>query len=114
MSQIAVRDQVSKRFQWFHVGGDSAASPINVGDSVIVDCCDTLPTPPGLFVVGSGQDLVVRRIEFLAHSQPPRAMVWGNGTEKREVPLASIPIQGRVLGKWQMLQWEPTTKARTE
>ena len=71
-------------------------------DRVMVDLSDQTPSPPGVFVIWDGLGLVVKRVEHLAHSDPPRVRITSDNPKYQpyERILGEAYIQGRVLGKW--------------
>ena len=85
------------------VVGDSMVPTFHPTDRILVDTSDRTPSPPGIFVLWDGLGLVVKRIEYVAHSAP--AMLGIASDNARYAPyersLAEVQIQGRVIGKWQ-------------
>ena len=71
----------------------------------MVDFCDRAPSPPGPFVLLVGQEIVLKRLEYVPYSHPPRVVLTGNkeSDTPRELPLADVRIEGRVIGKWRAL-----------
>jgi hypothetical protein len=55
-----------------HVEGDSMMPTFHDGDIVLVDLGRRSPTPPGIFVLHDGMDLVFKRLEHIPNSDPPR------------------------------------------
>ena len=45
------------------------------GDWILIDVSRQVPVPPGIFVIWDGMGLVMKRIEHLPHSDPPRVML---------------------------------------
>lgn len=84
------------------VMGDSMEPTLQPGQRVLVDTGDRKPSPPGIFVVWDGLGFVVKRIEFMAHSDPPRVRISSDNPKYTayERVLGEAYIQGRVLGKW--------------
>lgn len=87
----------------FEVIGDSMLGTLNPGEKVFVNMGDRSPTPPGIFVVWDGLGLVLKRVEFIAHSDPPRVRIISDNTkyEPYERNLDEAYIQARVIGSWQ-------------
>jgi phage repressor protein C with HTH and peptisase S24 domain len=85
------------------VVGDSMAPTLNPTDRVLVDTSDRLPSPPGIFVVWDGMGLVVKRIEYIPHSDPATIRISSDNARYApyERSLEEAHIQGRVIGKWQ-------------
>ncbi len=83
--------------------GDSMAPMFQPGDRVLVDLSDTMPSPPGVFVLWDGLGIVVKRVEFIPYSEPKmvRLVSANQAYESYERPLETIHINGRVIAKWQ-------------
>src|SRR6185369_14368418 len=54
------------------VYGDSMEPEFRPGQRVMVDTSDQMPSPPGVFVAWDGLATVIKRVEFVPHSDPPR------------------------------------------
>lgn len=82
--------------------GDSMAPEIPPGTRVMVDPSDTRPSPPGIFAVWDGIGLVIKRVEYLMHSDPPtiRLMSANPAYQTYERSLEEAQIKGRVIGRW--------------
>lgn len=91
------------RLRIITVYGDSMAPTFPPGARVMVDTEDRVPSPPGVFVVFDGLGLVVKRVEFLLHSDPPTIRLTSDNPRyaSYERPIAEADIQGRVIGLWQ-------------
>ena len=85
--------------------GDSMEPTLLPGQRVLVDTGDRMPSPPGICVVWDGLGLVVKRIQLLPHSEPPRVKIASdNGKyDPYERTLDEAYIQGRVIGQWRWL-----------
>lgn len=85
------------------VVGDSMLGTLNPGEKVFVNTADTSPTPPGIFVVWDGMGLVLKRVEYIPHSDPPRVRIISDNKayQPYERLLDEAYIQGRVVGSWQ-------------
>lgn len=85
------------------VVGDSMEGTFRPFERVMVDTTDTVPTPPGIFVVYDGLGLVVKRVEHIPHSDPPTVRITSDNPRYQpyERTLGEAYIQGRVLGRWQ-------------
>lgn len=90
------------RVKILSVVGDSMEPNFLPLERVMVDTADQRPTPPGVFVVWDGLGIVLKRIEFIPHSDPPRVRISSDNPkyEAYERVLGEAYIQGRVLGKW--------------
>lgn len=87
----------------FEVVGDSMQSTLNPGEKVFVNLNDKVPSPPGIFVVWDGLGLVLKRIEYVAHSNPSKIRIISDNKayDTYERLLDEAYIQGRVIGSWQ-------------
>ena len=103
MSALRRQPPASKRYQALRVIGDSMAPTFRPMDQVIVDTCDTQPTPPGVFLISEGLGPVMKRVQVIPHSQPLRVKVSTDNEayEAYEVELSRLEILGRVIAKWQ-------------
>lgn len=99
--QMATNSPV-ERIKILAIVGDSMVPTYNPSEKVMVDTGDIRPSPPGIFVVWDGLGFVVKRVEFLAHSDPPRVKITSDNPKYAayERVLGEAYIQGRVLGKW--------------
>lgn len=81
-----------------HVEGDSMLPTLLDGDMVLVNTARRQPRPPGIFVLFDGLGLVVKRLELLAESEPPRVRVVSDNPayQSCESSLEEIRIFGRV------------------
>lgn len=52
------------------VVGDSMEPTLRSGDRVLINLADRTPSPPGVFALWDGFGVVVKRIEFVPHSDP--------------------------------------------
>ena len=87
------------------VMGDSMEPTLQPGQRVLVDTGDRMPSPPGIFVVWDGLGLVVKRLQVLPHSDPPRVKITSDNPkyDAYERTLEEAYIQGRVIGQWRWL-----------
>ncbi|MGH7746171.1 MAG: S24 family peptidase, partial [Candidatus Dormibacteria bacterium] len=86
------------------VKGDSMEPTLRPGQRVMVDTSDQRPSPSGLFVVWDGLGSVVKRIQYVPHSDPPRVRIISDnpaGGDPYERLLEEAYIQGRVVGSWE-------------
>lgn len=84
------------------VYGDSMVPDFQPGDRVMVDTSDRIPSPPGVFVIFDGLGIVVKRIEYVAYSDPPVVRLISRNKEydPQELPADEVVVNGRVIGKW--------------
>jgi phage repressor protein C with HTH and peptisase S24 domain len=99
--KIATHSPV-ERIKILTIVGDSMEPTYKPTEKVMVDTGDVRPSPPGIFVVWDGLGFVVKRIEFLPHSDPPRVKITSDNPKYMayERVLDEAYVQGRVLGKW--------------
>ena len=85
--------------------GDSMEPALLPGQRVLVDTGDRKPSPPGIFVVWDGLGLVIKRVQMVPHSEPPRVRITSDNSkyESYERTLDEAYIQGRVIGQWRWL-----------
>lgn len=84
------------------VYGDSMEPELPAGAKVIVDTTDVRPSPPGIFVVHDGMGLVLKRVEYIHRSDPPRVRLISDNPRYQtyEVTTEEAHLQGRVIGNW--------------
>lgn len=87
------------------VMGDSMEPTLQPGQRVLVDTGDRKPSPPGIFVVWDGLGLVIKRVQMVPHSEPPKVKITSDNVkyETYERSLEEAYIQGRVIGQWRWL-----------
>jgi Peptidase S24-like len=87
------------------VMGDSMEPTLQPGQRVLIDTGDRQPSPPGVFVVWDGLGLVIKRVQMLPHSEPPRVKITSDNAkyDPYERTLEEAYIQGRVIGQWRWL-----------
>jgi len=80
-----------------------ATKRFQVFRGMIVDICDTAPSPPGLFVISEGGGLAVKRIEVVPHSRPLQIRIIHDERSRAPLKIAldTVQIRGRVIAKWQ-------------
>jgi phage repressor protein C with HTH and peptisase S24 domain len=61
---------VSAGLRLITISGDSMAPVLEHGDVVMVDCTQTQPSPPGIFIVDDGVGLVAKRLDLVPATQP--------------------------------------------
>lgn len=84
------------------VYGDSMEPGFIPGQRVMVDSSDQVPSPPGIFVAWDGLATVIKRVEFIPHSDPPRVRFTSDNPRYQpyERTLEEAHIRGRVIGRW--------------
>jgi hypothetical protein len=82
-----------------HQAGDSMAPTVQPGQCLMVDIDDRTPDPPGLFAVWDGMSVSIRRLEYIAMSNPPmiRVMRDNQRYSSQEVALSDLKVCGRVV-----------------
>lgn len=92
----------SERIKILTVRGTSMVPDYIPGDKIMVDTADTMPSPPGNFIVWDGLNLVIKFVQFIPHSDPPTVKLTSRhqDIEPYERALDEAYIQGRVIGKW--------------
>lgn len=82
------------------VEGNSMEPELYAGDKVIVDSTRKSPTPPGIFVLNDGIGLVVKQLEHIPKTDPPRVEIKSANKDYRadEATAEEINIIGRVIG----------------
>lgn len=85
------------------VRGDSNVPTLMPGEPVMIDSRDRRPSPPGLFLCWDGIGMVMKRIEFVLNSDPPKILLKSDNPryETYERALDEITIYGRIIGRWQ-------------
>ncbi|WP_020699587.1 S24 family peptidase [Reyranella massiliensis] len=84
------------------VRGDSQEPTLFPGQPVMVDTRDRRPSPPGMFLCWDGIGMVLKRIELVPNSQPPKVLLKSDNPryETYERSLDEVHIYGRVIGVW--------------
>jgi phage repressor protein C with HTH and peptisase S24 domain len=85
------------------VRGDSNVPTLNPGEPVMIDSGDRRPSPPGFFLLWDGIGMVLKRVEFVPNSDPPKVLLKSDNPryESYERLLDEVQIYGRMLGRWQ-------------
>lgn len=83
--------------------GDSMLGTISPGEKVFVNVEDRVPSPPGIFVVWDGAALVLKRVEYVPNSEPPKVTISSDNPRYKPYDrlVEEAYIQGRVIGSWQ-------------
>jgi phage repressor protein C with HTH and peptisase S24 domain len=81
------------------VKGDSMTGMIEDRDLVMIDVSDRNPSPPGVFALWDGFGDVVKRVEHIPNSDPPRVVISSVNKDYRtyEMTADEIRIIGRVV-----------------
>ncbi|MFD2207191.1 S24 family peptidase [Kiloniella antarctica] len=81
------------------VEGDSMSPTLHSGDHVMINTADTRPSPPGIFAINDGLGLVVKRLEFIPHSEPMTCRVSSDNKHHTEYERSAEELQviGRVV-----------------
>jgi phage repressor protein C with HTH and peptisase S24 domain len=87
------------------VRGDSMIPALWPGQRCMVDTNDRTPSPPGVFVVWDGMGLVLKRVELVPGSDPPRVRLSSDNVRYQtyERTIDEAFINGRVVGVWARL-----------
>ncbi|CCF19100.1 protein of unknown function [Pseudorhizobium banfieldiae] len=116
MPDVFIKDRLrigEQRARVLEVLGDSMYDPNNPtapgsmypGDRAIVDLDDVLPTPPGVFAVHDGIGVVIRIVETIPHSKPPKLRLSSRNPRyaTHECETHEAGIVGRIKAKVSML-----------
>ncbi|WP_421782666.1 helix-turn-helix domain-containing protein [Kiloniella litopenaei] len=81
------------------VEGDSMSPTLLTGDHVMINTGDTRPSPPGIFAINDGLGLVVKRLEFIPHSDPLTCRVSSDNKLHTDYERSAEELQviGRVV-----------------
>lgn len=87
------------------INGDSGYDPMNSnapgslfpGDRVIIDTADRRPSPPGPFAVYDGFGLVIKQVEFVHQSDPPRIRLSSRNPSYS--PYEIVEGEGHIIGR---------------
>ena len=81
------------------VQGNSMEPSLSSGDKVVVDRRQTVPSPPGYFVLRDGLGIVIKQIEHIPNSNPPCLTIKSvnRDYDTYEVTRDQICIVGRVV-----------------
>lgn len=79
--------------------GDSMTPTLHSGDKILIDRSDKSIAMPGIFALHDGDGTVVKRVEKIPASEPPRvALISDNPHHGRyEVPAEMVSVIGRVV-----------------
>lgn len=84
------------------VSGDSMEPDYPANDRVMVDTSHRVPSPDGVYVLWDGYGLIIKRLELIYGSSPPRVRISSANPaySSYEVAVSDVLINGRVVGKW--------------
>jgi hypothetical protein len=88
----------------FPISDSTMAPDFQPGGHVLVDVSDTVPSPPGIFVVTDGLGHMLRQCEVVPQSKPVEVRITpGNRSyQSRVVRLEDAGVVGRVIAR---LEW---------
>ena len=92
--------RASARNLWvISIDGDSMEPVLYSGDKVMIDLSRTAPSPPGIFVLHDGIELVAKQLEYISNSEPPRVLIRSENARYRdyERTIEEVNIIGRVI-----------------
>lgn len=89
----------SNELRMITVEGDSMEPLLSTGDRIVVDTSQTIPVPPGIFVVWDGMGLVTKRVEHIPNSDPPKVLIKSVNESYKEYERTTeeINVVGRVV-----------------
>lgn len=81
------------------VEGDSMSPTLFSGDRILVDISRKMPSPPGIFALWDGLGLVVKRVEYIPHSDPATVRIISDNPAHApyERTVEEAHIIGRVI-----------------
>ncbi len=81
------------------IDGDSMEPELSSGDRIMVDVSQRIPVPPGIFVIWDGMGIVVKRIEHILSSDPPKLRIKSVNPdyETYERDAEEVRVIGRVV-----------------
>lgn len=81
--------------------GDSMAPTLNPGDRVMVNASHTVPSPDGIYALHDGVGVVVKRLEVVPASKPPRLRMISDNEHHAayELTLDEVHVIGRIAGR---------------
>ncbi len=90
---------VKSRLAVVEVRGDSMEPTLSSGDRVLVNMTDRQVSQPGIFIIYDGDGTVVKRVEKIPGSSPPRiVLISDNPIHGRyEIGSDDVQIVGRVV-----------------
>lgn len=94
-----------RRVRLFIVRETTMAPEFKLGESVLVDLEDCLPSPAGVFLISDGFGQMIRRCSVVPRSQPPEVSISAHAKNflSQTLLLSDIKILGRVFARVHML-----------
>lgn len=96
---VAIAGSGTDDIRVLEVRGNSMEPSLSSGDKVIIDRQQTIPSPPGYFVLRDGLGTVIKQIENIPNSNPPCVVIKSVNRDYGAYEVASdqINIVGRVV-----------------
>ena len=96
---VAIAGSGSGDIRVIEVQGNSMEPSLSSGDKVIIDRRQTIPSPPGYFVLRDGFGTVIKQIENIPNSNPPCVVIKSVNRDYGTYEIASdqINIVSRVV-----------------
>jgi phage repressor protein C with HTH and peptisase S24 domain len=81
------------------ISGDSMVPLLEHDDTVMLDCSQTRPSPPGIFILDDGVGLVAKRIEIIPSTTPQmlRILSENSAYSSYQRRIDEVHIIGRVV-----------------
>jgi phage repressor protein C with HTH and peptisase S24 domain len=81
------------------VRGDSMEPLLQSGDRIMVNLLDRSPSPPGIYALWDGLGVVVKRLEHVMGTEPPRLRISSDNDRHQsyERTVDEVHIIGRVV-----------------
>ncbi len=81
------------------ISGDSMHPTLQHNDTILIDTSQTIPSPPGLFVLFDGMGLIAKRIEYVKKETGDYVRITSDNSlyGHHEKPLDDIEIIGRIV-----------------
>lgn len=79
------------------IAGDSMEPLLSSGDRILIDKSQTVPVPPGIFVVWDGGGLVAKRIEHIPNTDPPKLRL--NSINSNYSDYECLEDEVRIIGR---------------
>lgn len=81
------------------IDGDSMEPLLSIDDRILIDSSQSVPVPPGIFVIWDGMGIVANRVEHVPNSEPPQVVIKSITPEHQtyERDAEEVNIIGRVI-----------------